>query len=76
MVLPFLTILTDIPPGARGILSLFTPGVTLNVDDELPHCNVTVASEVAKATAHMESSANSPPVGLGRGSFDATALAG
>lgn len=56
MVWPFLIILTDIPPApARAILSLFTPGVTLNVDDAVPHCNTTVALEVAKATAHMES---------------------
>jgi hypothetical protein len=55
MVTPFLTILTVISPGARGIWSLFTPGLTVNVDDELPHCNVTVASEVAKTAAHMES---------------------
>ena len=31
------------------------PGVTVNADDELPHCNVTVALEVAKTAAHMES---------------------
>ena len=53
IVLPFLTILTVILPGARGILSLLTPWFTVNVDDELPHCNVTVASDVAKTAAHM-----------------------
>jgi hypothetical protein len=55
MVTPFLTILTVIFPGARGILSLFTPDCTVKVDDELPHCNVTVALEVAKTAAHMKS---------------------
>ena len=55
MVRPFLTILTVILPGARGILSLLTPGFTVNVEEELPHCNVTVALEVAKTAAYMES---------------------
>ena len=55
MVRPFLTILTDIPPAARGILSLFTPGVTVDVDDDFPHFNVTLALEVAKTTAHIVS---------------------
>ena len=55
MVRPFLTILTDIPPGARGILSLFTPEITGNVDDELPHFSVTLAAEGAKTTAHIVS---------------------
>ena len=55
MVWPFPIILTVILPAARGILRLLTPGVTVNMDDELPHCNFTVALEVAKTTAHMES---------------------
>ena len=55
MVLPSLIISTDIPPGERGILSLFTPGVTLNEPVELPHRNITVAAEETKATAHMVS---------------------
>lgn len=76
MVWPFLIILTVIWPGERGIWSLFTPGVTVKVADELPHCSITVAWEVAKATAHMLSSAQLYPDGRGRGSLVAVALAG
>lgn len=50
----FLIICTVIWPAARGILSLLTPGVTLNVLDELPHFNTTVAGDVANTAAHIE----------------------
>ena len=52
---PFLTIWTVIFPAARGILSFVTPAFTTNVFEELPHWSVTVAPEVAKTTAHIES---------------------
>jgi hypothetical protein len=55
MVCAFLIILTVILPAARGILRVVTPGLTVNVDDKLPHCNITVALEVAKTAAHMKS---------------------
>lgn len=51
----FLTICTVILPAAREILSLFTPAITGNVPDELPHFKVTVAGDVEKTTAHIES---------------------
>jgi hypothetical protein len=55
IVAEFLTIWTVIFPAARGILSLVTPAFTTNVFEELPHLRVTVAPEVAKTAAHIES---------------------